>query len=350
MNFDLLKKLCFSFGVSGGEKEIADAIIDEISEVADEVKTDRFGNVYASYKSGENLPTVVLDAHMDSVGFVISETCENGFLKFQSVGGVDPNVLPGTEVTVNGKTGVIASKPPHLMTDKDRERPLSIGDMHVDTGYLKESSNIKKGDLVSYKPYLEKMGNSVTGTYLDDRIGCCIIIELFKKLRGRKLPFNLIGIFTKQEEIGLVGAKFFENTADLCIVIDVTHGKTPDEKSDESFYCGKGCTLGVGPNSSPYYNKVIEELCVKNDIPYQTEVLEGNSGTNAWRYQVSGNGLPCVILSIPLKFMHTPVETVSVFDIENAEDILTEFLLNMGDKYEFISNIKSLKQEINNEF
>ena len=332
MDINLLQKLCSAFGVSGDEKEISDVISDIMINFCDKVQTDDFGNLYCFKGTDGNLPTVMLDAHLDSVGLIVKEIYDDGFLSFETVGGIDAKILSGLEVVVNGKEkikGIISSKPPHLMNKSDEESVPEISSMFIDVAITGEKLKdiVSVGDLVSFSPFAEKMGNCITGTYLDNRAGCMSIIETFAKIKDVKLPFNLVGVFTRQEEIGLVGAGVLNISPDLCIVIDVTHGMTPDEKCDEVFKCGDGTAIGIGPNVSRKYYDYIKDLCDKNNIKYQTEVLERSSGTNAWKYQLSNLGVPCAILSIPLKFMHTSVETASVDDYENLLTIL-ELILN----------------------
>lgn len=335
MNIKLLQKLCSAFGVSGDEGSISNVIKDIMSPVCDKIETDKFGNIYCYKISDVNAPTVMLDAHMDSVGFIVKKIFDGGFLQFETVGGLDAKILPGTEVLISGKKnvkGVIASKPPHLMNEKDKETVPKISDMYIDTGFLgsQAESIISVGDLISFNSFCEKMGKCVTGTHLDNRLGCMAVIDIFSSFFKINLPFNLVGVFSRQEEIGLVGAEFLSIYPDLCVVIDVTHGMTPDEKSDEVFKCGSGTAIGVGPDIHRFYYDYIKELCDSEKLKYQTEVLERNSGTNALKYQLSDLGIPCLLLSVPIKFMHTSVETASIADYDNLLAILDVFLKSLN--------------------
>ena len=326
MDFELLKSLCSRKGVSGDEKEIAQFCADAIKDYADCVEISPLNNVYA-LKKGEGEKTLVLDAHTDTVGLIVKEKLERGFLSFDTVGGVAGNVLPASEVLIGDTAGIISSKPPHLIKEEERSKATEIKNMYIDTGDMSESISI--GDRVRFSNIPEIMGNCVSGSYLDDRAGVSVILEIFKELKDVKLPFNLAASFTAGEEMGFKGAKNFKYNADMIIAVDVTHGETPDEKRDMVFKCGKGTAIAVGPNINPYVYEKLKEIAIENNIDYQIEVLEDSTGTNAWAYQTLKDSIPCGLLSFPLKYMHTPVETMAISDYDNLKEILKLFILNL---------------------
>ena len=326
MDFNLLKDLCSKKGVSGDEKEIAQFIAEEIKPFADVVEISPINSVFALKKSkNENAETLILDAHIDSIGLIVKEKLERGFLSFDPVGGVAGNILPACEVLIGDTLGIISSKPPHLMSEEERKKAFDIKNMVIDTG--NNSEHIKIGDTARFANLPEIMGNCVSGAYLDDRAGVLVIIELFKELEN--LPFNLGAFFSAGEEMGFKGAKNFKKDADMLIAIDVTHGETPDEKRDMVFKCGNGTAIAVGPNIHPEVFEGLKDTCIKNNLPYQLEVLEDSTGTNAWAYQTLSTSIPCGLLSFPLKYMHTPVETMSISDYDNLKEILKQFILNL---------------------
>ena len=346
MDFNLLKKLCTSCGVSGDESGCKNLIKDIMKTLCDEIEDIKGSNLYCiKYAKKDNAPTVVIDAHMDSVGFMVKEINEKGTVKFDTIGGIDKRVLPSLEVILHGKEkikGVISSIPPHLMEDG---KEIKLDNMVIDTGYIKGGLEniLSVGDRITYAPAIDIMGSCITGTYLDNRAGVAVIIETFEKLKGKELPFNLVAAFTVQEEIGLKGAKLFDKEAQLVIVVDVTHGQTPDEKGNEVYECGKGTAIAYGPNVHSSYFDMAVNCAEKNKLEYQVEVLEGNSGTNAWAYQVNGLSVPSLIFSFPLKFMHTPVETMRISDYDNLKELLFAFLAELnGDKINSISNVKEI--------
>lgn len=324
-----MKNLCLAYGASGREDSVRELIKNKMEDFCEEIVTDKYGNLFCKRTNNKSYKNVVIDAHTDTVGLVVKEVCENGFLKFSALGGVDARVLPGAEVTVHSETdilGVIASKPPHLMSEEDKKNSVKIENMFIDTGLENAKDLISPGDIVTYRQRLEKMGSSISGTYLDDRACCSAIIEVFERLKDCTLPFNLIASFSVQEELGLVGAKWQQLSPDVVIALDVTHGQTPDESRDLAFQCGGGTAIGFGPSLNKDLYEIIKNCAEQNDILYQTEVLEGSSGTNAWGYQINPNPAVCITLSLPLKFMHTPVETASISDYDNLVDLTSKAL------------------------
>ncbi|MBQ2966555.1 MAG: M42 family peptidase [Clostridia bacterium] len=340
MDIKQLERLCLAFGVSGEEDEVREALKKEIT--ADAVYTDKAGNLIAVKKSkNEHAPTLLLDAHMDSVGLCVKEVGERGFLRVASVGGMDAKILPNTLVEIGKEhiPGVVASKPPHLMDKKDAENVVSLSMLWVDTGDNAES--IRVGDRIRYAPRFAEMLSAVSGTYLDNRVGCGLILETFKRLQDVELPFNLTAVFSTGEEMGLKGAKYGAVQGDMAIVLDVTFGKTPDETSDEALDCTKGVAIGVGPNMHKAISKGLLDRAEKNGIMYQTEVLEGCSGTNAWMYQVQNLGIPCGLLSVPIRYMHTPVETMFINDFESTADLLFAYITNLSaDEIRAVSEVE----------
>ena len=332
MNFELVKDLCLTFGASGRESTVCELIKSKMEPFCAEITTDKYGNLFCKRTNNENLKNLVIDAHTDTVGLVVKEIAENGFLKFCPLGGIDARVLPASEVIVHGKKdilGVIASKPPHLMSAEDKKSNVKIENMFIDTGLSDAENYVSVGDVVTYRQRFDKMGQNIVGTYLDDRACCGAIIEIFEQLKDVELPFNLIASFTVQEELGLAGAKYQDINPDVVIALDVTFGKTPDESRDLAFKCGEGATIGVGPSLNKSLSDFMKKCAKENNIPYQTEVLEGSSGTNAWAYQINKKPAVCGLLSLPIKFMHTPVETASVSDYDNLLDLTTVVLKNL---------------------
>ena len=338
MDLGLLKELCFASGVSGAESSARELIAEKMQKF--EPFTDGTGNVICIKKSKDkNAPTLLIDAHIDSVGLCVSKVCERGFLKVCAVGGVDQRILPASMVVVHGKQdvlGVISTKPPHLMSKKDEEETVTTENLFIDTG--DNAEGISVGDRISYMPKFTELLNGVSATYLDNRLGCLAIIELFYALKDVDLPFNLKAVFSSGEEMGMKGAKFSQEPCDMGIVLDVTFAKTPDETSDEAMNVNGGTAIGVGPNLNKKISDGMKNFACKNNIRHQIEVLEGCSGTNAWVYQVSGFGMPVGMISFPIKYMHTPVETVDFNDYESSFELLKGYILSLtADKIREIS-------------
>lgn len=347
MNFELVKELCTAFGASGRERAVHSLIKSRMEEFCKEITCDKYGNLFCKRTNNENLKTVVLDAHTDTVGLVVKEICQNGFLKFSALGGIDARILSACEVIVHGKKdvlGVIASKPPHLMSEEDKKSNVKTENLFVDTGLENAEEIISVGDIVTYRQTLNKMGKSISGTYLDDRACCSAIIEVFERLKDADLPFNLVASFSVQEELGLTGAKYQDLNPDMIIALDVTFGKTPDESRDLAFDCGKGCAIGFGPSLDRNLYEIIKTTAEKNNISCQTEVLEGSSGTNAWGYQIGKKPAVCGLISLPIRFMHTPVETACISDYDSLVELTAESLKSLDkDMLENMTNDRILR-------
>lgn len=331
MDLKLLEELCCASGVSGEEISIRNLLAEKMKDFSPWI--DSAGNLICIKKSKvKDAPCLMLDAHMDSIGLCVKEISDNGFLKFSAVGGVDERILPATEVLVHGKNdvfGVVSTKPPHLKGEND-DHAVVIENLFIDTG--DNSDGISVGDRISYAPKFKKLLNSVSGTYLDNRVGCLAIIEVFMALKDKELPFDLKAVFSVGEEMGMKGAKFLKQVADMGIVLDVTFGKTPDETSDEALKIGGGAAIGVGPNVNKKISNDLLSLAENNNINCQVEVLEGCSGTNAWMYQVKGLGIPVGMVSFPIKYMHTPVETMKTDDYEDCVKLLVDYILSLTSK------------------
>ncbi len=320
-----LKQMCSICSVSGNEAKMTEFIREYISEFCDDVSADTSGNVIAKINNNADI-NVVLEAHLDNIGLVVKEIDDNGFIKFICSGGIDISILPTAEVTVHGKKdlyGIIGAKPPHLQTTDDTNKKSSVEDMYIDCGY--DYKNISKyvsvGDTISLiSDYNDLKGEFLTSGALDNRIGCYIISECLKRLKCKNLNYNIYGLFSTCEEVGCRGVKrAIENTnPDIAIVVDVTFGISPYTTDEEGFDVGGGITVAVGPNLDRNMSKKFIDICDKNNIPYKKEVCADNTGTDAWPIQVSYNGVRCILVSVPIKYMHTTVEIANKKDIKNA--------------------------------
>lgn len=327
---DNLKKLVTLPTVSGCEYVGLDAVSDILKESGATVSVDKFSNVLAVKNEGKDFK-VLLDAHFDVIGLMVTEIKDGGFLKFTTVGGVDQRILPSLSVTVHGKEdvpGVIGVKPPHLL-GKDEEKAYKTEELFIDTGMETEEllKVISCGDIITFNSsYEELLNDKVAASGLDDKAGVYVISEVLKKVKNENI--SLYGAVTAEEEIGLKGAKMIGGVYDfdLCIVIDVTHGRTPDSKKEESFELGKGPVITLGPSLSKKYNNMLKECARKNNIGISIEVEGGNTGTNAWAYHSARCSNPSVMVSVPLKYMHTSYEVIDKKDVLSAIDLIVKFI------------------------
>ena len=336
---ELTLELCYAAGPAGFEESVSRIIAEKIAPFVDEVKTDVMGNLIAVKRCGkENAPAVLLDAHMDEIGLMVTGY-ENGYLRFNSLGGVDPRMLPAAEIRVLTEKpiyGVIDVMPPHALSSGDMSKALGIDDLYIDIGMSAEEAKaaVPVGTPCVYGAEVFRMGDeSICGKSLDDRSCAAIIIKTMEELSKKGSGADVYCLFSVQEEIGLRGAVTgaFGIAPDYAIILDVTFGKTPDVPDYKCLKMGGGPAIAVGPNTNRAFTRKIIDKAVSCGIDYQLEVLPGNSGTNAWAIQTSRQGVATAIVSLPLKYMHSPVETFLVSDGEKIVNLLSEFLSDAGE-------------------
>lgn len=332
---EALKKLSGMRGVSGFEHMINDEIADMMREYADEVYKDNTGSVIAIKRAKNPTARIMLEAHCDEIGLMVKNIDEKGFVTFVNIGGVDGRILPGAEVTIHGKKdiwGVIGAKPPHLQSPGEAKKSVKISDMAIDTAMSPENvvKYVSVGDSITLeREAVELLGECIAGKTIDDRGGVAALIEVMKNVRDEELSCDIYFVAATQEEVGLRGAKCaaYGIAPDMAVAVDVCHGITPDN-SHNAFELGSGVVISRGPNIHPKMAEKLCDLAEKNKISYNIDVDGGDTGTDAWTIQVSRSGVPTALLSIPLKYMHTSVETVSMADIEATARLMTEFIRN----------------------
>lgn len=302
----------------------------------DKTEVDTFGNVYGFRRSGKkNAKTLLLDAHIDEIGLIVTGT-KDGFLTFTTLGGVDPRILPAREVTVlttPPRHGIICTVPPHLQAAGDEDKVCDIKNLYIDIGAEDDEAPIPVGTPVVFDSSLTKLReNYISARALDDRASLAAILRAVELLSAKKLNLNLVVVASTQEELGLRGARCaaFGVNPDYAIVVDVTHATTPDSDKSQTFKAGSGVAIGVGPNMTKKISDALISVAEDRKIPHTIEVCSGNSGTNAWVIQNLREGIATGLLSIPLKYMHTPVETVKKNDIEATAKLICEFALNLS--------------------
>jgi len=336
MSIDLLKRLSEAAGVPGREETIREIVLDEYGRLAIESRVDPLGNVIA-HKEGRGGPKVMIAAHMDEIGFLVSHVDEKtGFLRIDPVGGFDPRVLMAQRVVVHTDdgdfVGVIGSKPIHILTDEERKKSMEIKDLFIDFGLdadkVKESVRI--GDFVTLRQDFVEMGNVVNGKALDDRVGVYVMIEALKRIRDHEA--EVYPVATTQEEVGLRGARVsgFGVEPDIAVAIDTTIACDVPGTDDHQQVTrlGEGVAIKVKDSASisnPKLVRHLRTLAEERDIPYQMEILP-RGGTDAGAMQLSREGVAAVTLSIPSRYVHSVVECVHKDDIEATISLLTAYL------------------------
>lgn len=334
-----LMELSNAGGISGFEYTVTPVIERLLSKYCDEVKKDVSGNVIGYvYTDSKSAPTVMIEAHTDGIGLMVKDIDERGYITFVTIGGVDPRILPSCEVIVCGKRdlyGVIGARAPHLTSAADRKKAAKVEDMAVDVGlpYEKVVQIVTPGDMIYFKTESVKLlDKKLSGKYLDDRAGVISLLMALEKLKDKKLPFNLAVLCATQEEVGLRGAVTGSYNVDpVCaIVVDVCHGTTPDSGSDSTFKIGTGTVITCGPNINRKMFEIAKKAADDNKIKYSVEAEGGHTGTDAWVVQVSRRGVATLLLSIPLRYMHTTVETLSMKDVEATAELIAHTLMKIN--------------------
>ncbi len=323
-------------GIFGHEEGFVGIVREHLRKYCAEIKEESRSVIGILNKYDKNKKTILLEAHLDRIGLMVSEILDGGFVRFKALGGVDERILPASEVYIMGREvclGVIGAVPPHLLgkDDKENKNP-KISDMVIDTGLDKEDliKKISVGDpILLDSKFVELLDGKVSSAALDNRAGMASLFKCLELIKNADIKVNVMIAFSVGEELGLQGARTLidDIVPDLAVVVDVTHGKTHDSESLDTFELGSGVAICRGPNVDYEITNLVIELAKDNNINYEIEVAPGNTGTNAWAIQTLKKGIPCVLLSIPLRYMHTTVETIAVRDIDAAGKLLSEIVL-----------------------
>lgn len=318
-------------GVSGDETNAAELALSMLKSFTDDCFIKN-GNVIGRLGCKGAKPHILLDAHIDQIGFTVTHITDDGFLKIAGCGGIDRRLLLAQQVTVLGSKpldGVICAIPPHLESDESKVPEME--DICVDVGLTKACAEemISLGDKIVFSSKCEKLqGDRITGAALDDRCGVAAVLRALELVKDKALHSEITVMFSTQEEVGERGAKIgvFDIEPDIAIAVDVSFALTSD---DSELKCGKmggGCMIGFSPVLDRELSQGLKAVAEKNDLPYQIEVMSGTTGTNADRFSVNKSGVKAVTLSIPLKYMHTPVEVISLSDVENTAQLIAAYI------------------------
>ena len=334
----ILGRLCALPGPSGFEGPVVQAAAELLRPYVDEVFTTRIGSVAGVRRCGRaNAPKLLLDAHLDEIGFIVTGH-EEGFLRFAPLGGVDPRMLPDREVTILAQPpvmGVDACLPPHIQSREDMDKSQPIKELCIDVGLSQEDAQrlIPIGTPAVYRAGCTPLGRELLcGKSLDDRSCFAILLDTVQRLAEETLDVDLYILGSTQEETHSTGAitAAYEIAPDLCVAVDVTHGDSPDASKDKTFKLGGGPVIGLGPNCTRWMAKRLMQRAEELELDYQLEVMAGHSGTNGWPLQVSREGVATAVLSLPLRYMHTPLETVNRKDMEDTAKLLAAFIRDLG--------------------
>ena len=327
-----IRSLAGLHGPSGREQAVVAALAERLRPLAESVRIDKMGNIFANCGGPTDAPLILLDAHADEIGCLVRSIEPEGFLRIFKVGGILDGLLTGRKVSVNGLRGVIGVKAGHLQSQEEQHTVVPVKELYVDLGFSSaeevRQAGIAVGDPVTYVSEVEELANPnrLCGKAIDNRAGCAVLLKAIELLTKDSPPFRLVAQFTVQEETGLHGAgpAAFNFEPHLAIAIDtVPCGDTPDVK----FYSELPIALGKGPviqaaSSSSYGGMITPEAVLafavrtakQIGIPYQEAILEGGS-TNATAIHYSRSGIPAIAITIPRRYSHSPIEVVDLDDV-----------------------------------
>ncbi len=337
---ELLERLSNAHGLSGYEGSVRQIIENEVRPYVDEIKTDKMGNLIAT-KLGSK-PVVMLAAHMDEIGLMVKYVDDKGFIHFTKSGGWFDQTLLNQRMVLHTDRGqiygVIGGKPPHAMKEEDKKKPVQAEDMFIDVGATSkedaEKLGVKAGTPITSDMEFKSLGNDrVTGKAFDNRAGCVMLIEALKQIKDARATVH--AVFTVQEEVGLKGAKTsaFGLNPDIAVATDVTiTGDYPGiEKKHSAIEMGKGPSItvsdaeGRGIIVPETVLNWLKEAAESNNIPYQLEVGTGGT-TDASAIHLSREGIPSGVISLPSRYIHTPVSVLSMTDLEKCAKLIAKAL------------------------
>ncbi len=338
----LLKRLSEAHGISAYEAPVREIVREEFAKYSHEVRVTKMGSVVGVRHGSGAAPRrkVMLSAHMDEIGLMVTGI-EKGFLRITEVAGSDARVMLGQEVVVHGQRelpGMVGSRPPHVLPPNERDRVLPFDQLFVDVGLPETQVKrlVRVGDLISIRrAAFELKGGLFCGKALDDRASVAAVAVCLETLAASQHKWDVLGVASVQEETTFLGAATSAHglQPDVAIAIDVTFGEQNGVSDVHTVSMGKGPAIGVGPNFHPELVKALVDTASKLEMPYQIEPTPGASGTDAWPIQVAREGIPTALLSIPLRYMHTPVETASLKDIERTGKLMAAFIAHLDEEF-----------------
>lgn len=315
------------------EKEV-DALVEGIF---DESFKDSLGTRFFIKKCGrENAPKILVDAHLDEIGMVVTDIKENGFLTVTNIGGVDTRILQASDVIIYGKEkifGVVGSTPPHLQSAEDTKKLKKIDELLIDTGYSKEALEkiVRIGTPVGFDDhYVELADGRIAGKSFDNKACAACAVDAIKNTPREELAGDVILMLSAREETGMLGngasVGAYRIDPDYALIIDVNLGRTPDTPKTETVELGKGVSLTYCPVTSKKLTRMTAELADKNEIKWQISVSGRGTGTNTPDINLTREGIPCVDVGLPLKSMHTCSELLDLNDAQAASDLIRAFI------------------------
>ena len=348
-SFEFLRALQETPSPSGFEQPVQRLVRQYMKPVADQIHTDVHGNCIVALNP-KGRPRVMLAGHCDQIGLMVKYITDQGFIHFGSIGGIDASVLPGQRMTVLANKGpvegVIGRKAIHLMKPEDRNKArIELGDLWLDIGAKNKADAEKRasvGDPITFKLYLQLLGRGLAASPgFDDKVGTFVVMEALRLVAKRKPHCAIFAVSTVQEELGLRGARTscFGIDPLVGIAVDLNHAADypgAEKKVTGDLKLGKGPIIEIGPNINPAVGELLLDVAKKKKIPYQRSGEPSATGTDANAIQITRAGVAAGLLSVPNRYMHTPVEVISLADLDNSAKLLAETCLRIDEKMDFI--------------
>lgn len=342
---ELIKRLSTAVGVSGytGQNNVHEVITAEFTPYVDRVIRDRLGSI-VGVKEGEQPVAeaekrrkVMLAAHLDEIGAIVTQL-DQGFLRFTEIGGLDDRLLMGQEVLVHGRQdlpGIIGSIPPHLLPPNQANDRVELKALHIDVGLPADQVKalVQIGDLISFaRTPAELLNGLVSGKAMDNRSSVAAMILCLQELKTLHHQWDIYAVATADEEWGhYLGAttQAYTIRPDVAIVLDVTFA----DVDEIDVKLNAGPVISLGPSNHPAIRKRLLEICQELELKYQSEVMPSGAGTDAYAIEISREGIPTILISIPSRYMHSPVETIQPKDVERASRLMAHFIAGLDETF-----------------
>ena len=340
---DLLQALSRGKGVSGYEADLVPLLTEAFAPLVDQVKEDKLGNLIMLRRGRGTEPRkkIMLAAHMDEIGLVITGYETGGVLRVSNIGGIDDRVLLAQQVVVHGRkdlVGVIGAKPPHIQEPGEQDKSVKISDLFIDVGLddetLRELVDIGDMATLAQQP-VGLLNERFAGKAFDDRAGVVVMYLCLEILARLSHASDVYAVATVQEEVGIRGATVstYGIVPDIGIALDVGHGDIPGVPAYDTLPLGKGSGIAIGPQVHPQIYDRLLKIAKQWGIPYGIEPATSPAGTDAYAIQITQQGIPTALISLPLRYMHTPVETLEWSDLEAAARLLAMFICSIDSEF-----------------
>ena len=340
---DVITTLCSMSGVSGNEAPVAEALQEAWTGLADDFSVSRLGNLYALKKANTEMPgrhrKVLLATHIDGIGMIVSEIIGE-FLRFAPAGGFDPRILPGQFVDIHTRSGsirgLIVMPGGNLTKESYGTDPIPLQELFIDTGYTAEElkSIVRVGDVVSFANMpVDMQDGTVSAHSLDNRASVAAVTCCLQELQTIKHKWDVYAVGTVMEEVSLAGGFTapFDIRPDIAIAIDVTFATGPGSKDWNTRPLGSGASLSFGMNIHPALYEMCKNICEEENIPYTTELVTRASGTDTYGMQITAGGTYTMVISVPLRYMHTANEVISMKDVKSVGKLLASFIRTLDE-------------------